>query len=776
MTNHKNSKPALRPLPALLLGALAGFATTAYAQEPQKTSTAVTAATPAAPAKPATPNPASAPKDGEFAGSVTVAAERPTNRIDRQVYDVKSDESASNGSAADALNNVPSVAVDPDGTVTLRGSSNVQILVDGKPSAMFQGEARGAALQSVPAEDLESVEVINNPGAEFGNEGGGGPILNLVMKRSRKPGGFGSATANYGTAGRYNSSVNGSYNEGRWGFQGGASVRHDGRDQTTDTVRDRIDPLTGEVSHSTQNTASSGLNDMGMVHGTVSYNYGDRDTFTGSANYNRRANDSLRAERYLSLDPDGNPLDDYTRTVRGDGDNTSYAWGARWDHKGTLPGESLKTDLRVSSTTADSTSNSAAIYNVGNVRGSPLARQDRGTSNKVIDFTGDYERPLAGGVLKAGYKAAQNRTTDDSLYNYIDPDTFEETTDPMRSNDFRVKETVLAAYATYQMRLNERWGLLAGMRYEHTDVDIDQLTSRISAGNQYSNWIPSAFATYKVSDDTNLRFAYSHRIRRPNGNDLNPYVIYRDEFNVSSGNPQLKPTQTDSFEIGYESRIGKMETNLRGYFRREDDAILERKYFIDETTLLTTRDNLGSNRSGGLEFTVTGKLLPTLTLNTSGNLARSRQTQIDDDGVQTRRNASSLSGRVRLNWQATAMDSFQAAIQAQGKMLTGQGYREPNTTVNLTYTRVVTPALRLIVNATDIFDRNKIQTYTDTPTLREESLRRAAGRIVYVGLRYSFGTTPPGRRDDGERGPGFRGPPPGGFGPGGPGPGGPGGF
>ena len=121
---------------------------------------------PAAKPNTTTATPTSTPaKDAAVVPSVTVAGERPTNRIDRQVYDVKSDVSSTNGTAADALNNVPSVAVDPDGSVTLRGSSNVQILVDGKPSAMLQGENRGAALQAMGADDIESVEVINNPGA-----------------------------------------------------------------------------------------------------------------------------------------------------------------------------------------------------------------------------------------------------------------------------------------------------------------------------------------------------------------------------------------------------------------------------------------------------------------------------------------------------------------------------------------------------------------------------------------------------------------------------------
>jgi outer membrane receptor for ferrienterochelin and colicin len=119
--------------------------------------------------------------------AVNVVAERPTNRIDRQVYDVKSDISSTNGTASDALNNVPSVAVDPDGTVTLRGSSNVQILVDGKPSAMMQGDNRGASLNAMAADDIESVEVINNPGAQFGNEAGGGATANRAASRPSTP-------------------------------------------------------------------------------------------------------------------------------------------------------------------------------------------------------------------------------------------------------------------------------------------------------------------------------------------------------------------------------------------------------------------------------------------------------------------------------------------------------------------------------------------------------------------------------------------------------------
>ena len=193
-------------LSGAILGALACLAQPALAQT---SATPVVVTKPAAPVKKESkPEPAPPPvAETGIEATVTVTGNRPTNRIDRQVYDVKNDVSATNSSAADALNNVPSVAVDPDGTVTLRGSTKVQVYIDGKPSAMMQGDNRGATLNALPAEDIESVEVINNPGAQFGNEGGGGPILNLVMRRNRKPGGFGAVSANAGTAGRYNSAA-----------------------------------------------------------------------------------------------------------------------------------------------------------------------------------------------------------------------------------------------------------------------------------------------------------------------------------------------------------------------------------------------------------------------------------------------------------------------------------------------------------------------------------------------------------------------------------------
>jgi outer membrane receptor protein involved in Fe transport len=753
MTLRRNDSPVR--LSQLISGSvISALACVVQPTLAQTSATPIVTSTPAPPVKkeekPKTPP---APEAGIDA-TVTVSANRPTNRIDRQVYDVTKDVAATNGSAADVLNNVPSVAVDPDGSLTLRGSPNVQVLIDGKPSAMMQGDNRGATLNALPADDIESIEVINNPGAQFGNEAGGGPILNIIMKRTRKPGGFGAINANVGSAGRYNSALSGSYNTGRFGIQGGVNVRHDGRDSVGHADRVRIDPLTGLAARSTQESRSTGLNDAAGFNAALTYNLGDKDTLGATLAYAPRTNDQLSEDRYVNFGQDDIADSDYLRTTRRSGSSKNYAGGARFDHKGERSGELTKLDLRVSSAinASDSAYANAFALRPAGVSDTRSLQGNR-TETRFIDFTGDYERPDDQGFLKLGYKVASHKNVFDIRYTNIDPATQAETTNPLRSNRFELDEGNLALYGSYQLHLNENWGVLAGLRAEYTNIDIVQQTSAMEAVNRYLNYIPSFFVSYKASDKSTIRFSYAHRIRRPNANDLNPFVVYRDELNVSSGNPNLKPTETDSFELGYETRFGTLDTNLRGYYRKDNGLISERKVFISDTVLLTTRDNAGSNQAGGLEFTVSGKLLPKLSINTSGNLAYSEQRILNSlSGVETIRSAKSLSGRARFNYQMSDLDLLQVSLNAQGKALFGQGYRQPNSTANLSFRHALTPALSLVVNVTDMFNSNRIETVTDTELLKETNLRHYDGRVMYFGLSYRLGgIAPPGARRNPDR-------------------------
>jgi outer membrane receptor protein involved in Fe transport len=712
--------------------------------------------------------------------TVNVVAEKPTNRIDRQVYDVKSDISTSNSSAADALNNVPSVQVDPDGSVRLRGNQNVTILVDGKPSALLQGDNRGAALNAMPADFIESIEVVNNPGAEFGNEGGGGPILNLISRRNRRPGGFATVTGNVGTAGRYNTGVSGSYSVGYASIDSFLNYREDGRNSISTTTRERIDPTTGAVSPSTQDSVSRRLNGTLNFNSNFRYNLGEANRLGGSLGYQHGDRDSTTVSHYRDYASDGTLVNDQLRDTRTTGDSTNYNLGAFFDHKFDGDDENLKFDLRISSTKNPSESRSRNTYAVSAFgRPDSLTDQTQDPRTHITDFTGDYTRKIGQGFLTAGFKAIDTKQNFDTLFANIDPITGQQQIDPGLTNAFAVDERLLAAYATYEYRINERWSLKSGLRTERTHLDIQQITSGIDVTNSYTNYMPSAFLSYKLSEDSTLRFAYSHRVQRPNAGDLNPYVVYQSPTDRSSGNPQLKPAHSNSFELGYDTTLHGVKTDLRLFARDEDDVITQRQIVIKDENgqdvVLTTRQNFGENKSQGLEFVFNGKPTAALTLNVSGTLRHAEQTQFAGIGVPGTISGTSLSGRMRINYQLTPDDQLQFMAFGAGKQLWGQGYREPNWFTNATWQHKFTPTLTMVVNVTDPFNTNRNESHTDSDALRQTTVTRFDGRIFYIGFRYQIGgvignNRQQDNRDGGPRQDGnFRGGAGGYGGPGGPG-------
>lgn len=749
-----------------LLAPLAASAQQAPAvQEQAKQEAAKPAPVQAPPAQATAAPPAQTPVES----TVTVSATRTQNRIDRQSYDVKADPATSNDTVADTLNKVPSVAVDADGNVTLRGRSNVQILVDGKPSAMMQGGNAAAVINALPASDLDSVEVINNPGAQFGNEGGGGPIINLVMRRERSPGGWASVNGNVGTEGRYNTSVNGGWTQGRYSLQGGLSRNVQKNESSSENRRERIDPVTGAIAPTLRSSTSENRSENTTANARLTYNLGDKDVIGVAANYTQNMRDSDSNNRYRSANAAGVVDSEYLRISTSDGKNRSYGLSASLDHKGEAPGEKFQMDLRISGSDNDSGSAGRYDYTVRPRGAGALAdRQYNDTETRIVDFTGDYELPGERGVMKIGYKVARNSSAFDNAFFDIDPLTGTERPSTTRTNLFELTDMTYALYGTYQWRVNEKWGVLGGLRAEYADLDMNQVTTGQRASNHYFDAIPSAFVTYGLSDDTTLRLSYAHRIRRPGAGDLNPFVIYRDEQNISSGNPNLQPTNSDSLELGVETKLGKVDTTVRLYARRDSDLISERRFLQANDVLLTTRENAGSSRSGGLEFTFSGRATQQLTLNLSGNVGYSEQTVLGSV-LDDKRSATSIGGRAFVNYQMDATNSFRLFLIGQGKTLFGEGYREPSYWANLNYSRRLTPALTLSVNINDLFDSQKTESFTETDRFREYSIRRNNGRMATIGLNYRFGSFGgPG----GQRRPMMFGGPGGGRGPGGPGPGG----
>nr|WP_229425454.1 outer membrane beta-barrel family protein [Massilia sp. Se16.2.3] len=491
----------------------------------------------------------------------------------------------------------------------------------------------------------------------------------------------------------------------------------------------------------------------------VSYNLGDKDVLAAGANFMSQSTEGVSSERYLGTNTAGLVDSDYLRTGARDGRNRNYGVSARLDHKGDAPNEVMKFDLRLSGARIEGDARYATDYTVRPLRAqAPRSRLDNLSENRIADFTGDYELPGEHGTFRAGYKLARTSNVFDNAYFDIDAPGGAERSNTARTNRFELDETTAALYASYQWRIDRAWSVSGGLRTEYTDVDMFQATTNVRAGNHYLDAIPSAFVTYGWSDDTTIRLNYAKRIRRPGAGDLNPFVVYVDEFNVSSGNPSLQPSDSHSLELGLETKLGKVDTTVRLYGRRETDLISERRIFIADNVLLTTRENAGSSRSGGLEFTLGGKATEKLNISASGNVGHAEQTVLGRQGDATR-SATSITGRARIAYQYNRENNFNLSLNAQGKTLFGEGYRQPSYTADIGYRRSVTPTLSLVVNVSDLFDSQKTEIITETDRLREYSIRRPDGRRVMVALSYRFGGFSAGAgRPGGPGGPGMRDP------------------
>lgn len=681
---------------------------------------------------------------------VNVVSERQTNRIDRQVYDIKNDASTSGASVGDVLNNVPSVNVDPNGTVRLRGSERVTVLVDGKPTAQMQGENRAAAINALPAENYESVQVINNPGAEFGNEAGGGPILNLISRRYTKPGGNGSVASNLGPAGRKNAFATGSYSAGYASVNGSFNYRRDGNESDTDSMRERIDPVTGSVSRLHQSSQRSGLTDF--IQGGVGgrYNYNERDTLTGSLSLNKRGNDARTSEHLSDFGTGSTALSDYLTRRTASGDAINHELVSGWERRFNTDGESLKVDLRHSSN--NSNTDTAALYQpitLPVVAAPVLRNYTQNVENRVrlTDLSSDYSGKVGAGFLTAGGRWQRTRQSSDYRYLFLDTGAL----DTRRSNLFELAQDVTAAYATYEQPLNALWSFKGGMRVEHTELELDQVSTAVQASNRYTNYLPSLFLTYKLDQFTNLRLSYADRISRPSAGDLNPFVNYASEYSISSGNPRLLPVRLHSLELGYETKIkGLMPASLRGYLRHEADVITERRSFVSASTLLTSKVNEGDRSAGGVEFSImamippnmkwNGMALPSIRFMFNGNWGFVEQDRLGLLGpTGEKRRTPSLGLQGGAQWSITPDDTLTFMTFRQGRQLSGEGYRDPFSMVNLALEHKFSPRLSLNVRANDVLRGTDQHYRVDTDILRDRTDVSVHQRRLYVGLRYSFG-------------------------------------
>jgi hypothetical protein len=725
---------ALKVLPALLLSC--------FAAQPLFAQTALPA--PVGAKAPVTSTTSTA-DDG--VATVEVVATRPSNKVDRDVYDLKNDISVSNASAADILNNVPSVTVDQDGNVALRGNQNVQIMVNGKRDAQFQGQNRGDALNAFPAESIESIEVINVPGAEFGNEGGNGPIINLVLKRNRKAGSRATLSANKGTEGRGNAFLNGEHAEGPYSISGNLGVAERVRHVHTESQRQDLDPATGSVKDGQDSVGNRDIRSKALhMSSTFTYNVGARDQVGATASYSNIRNESDSTGTTQRFAADSSPLADYTSRARSRSPAQNFGVGASYDHKSGAPGEDLKFDLRY--TGRNSSADSDVLYDYRLRPASSIANSRRSSDphNRILDLSVDYERNLWDAWhLKTGGKIADSKNSNPTDYLAQDPATGDYVPVASRISDFESNDRNAAVYGILSTKVSTNLSLQGGLRGEYTALDVHQPLLNEEDKYHYMNWLPSFYATRDIGKDGMLQLRAARRIARPNERDLNPNLVYLNDVNARQGNPRLQPVNNDLVEFAYRDRIFGVDSSFVLFKRRESPVIGNRSYALasDPNVIVTSPINFGANDSVGvdLNFNVRQLFLQGLSANLGATLANETRQRIsnfttDTTTVQQKNHRENI--KLRLAYQL-GQEALQLNVNHNGASLNGQGVNSAVTMTNFTWRHNLSRRLSLNLNVYNVFHTGNMESDVENEVLRLHTLNVSQPRIVQVGLRYQWG-------------------------------------
>jgi len=670
---------------------------------------------------------------------VVVKSERSTyvNTIDRKVFNVGKDLTSKTGSVSDLMQNIPSVTVDIDGVVSLRGSSSVMILINGKPSALM-GANRAAVLQQMPASTIERIEVITNPSAKYKPDGTSG-IINIVLKKNKLPGFNGSVTANAGNDNRFNANILGNYNPGKLNIAASYSIRQDDRIRITNDSRTRTDSITGTKSYIRQNLNDHSRPLSNIVTSSADYKINGRNSVGISGSFNYRDFNRNQDNQNQTLDNSMILTKDYDRINRGSQFEKDLEFGATANHSFAKEGHELNFDFVASTSKEQENNHYSNLYRFPSI--------DPSYDNTVIiqadkesQATLEYINPLSETAkLEAGYVFEYQFSDMNFSGEALNPVTHIWEKDIQKTNQFIYSTDIHVLYGTFEKEFG-RFGFLGGFRTEEAIVNTRQVTTNTKINNNYFRLYPSLHLSYKLGGNHELQLNYSHRISRPEGDQLNPFPEYQDPYNLREGNPTLKPADIHSIETGYQYKNKSVTFLSTIYYRYLYNGMTSITKYINDTVLLTTTENLSKSQSLGLELVLTTNINNLVNLNLSTN---TYYNTIDASSLGYSNNKSTVTWSANLSAGVNITKSTVLQITSNyiAKRLTPQGEMMPSFVMNSGFRQEFFKGkAAMIITVSDIFNSLRNNSVINTPELYQSVMRRRSARIIYAGFTYVFGS------------------------------------
>lgn len=731
-------------------------------------------------------------EDSEVLKEVNVTAQKAAMRleVDKKVFDVASQITSVGLSASEALENIPSVEVDQEGNISLRGSSSVTVWINGKAQGLTS-DNRGDILQQMPAESIERIEVITNPSSKYSSEGSAG-IINIILKRDRKPGYYGGVQLNVAKQQRvddlggrvganinYSSGVMEAYANvglGRRVHQGGGLSEREyvDADPSSPTFGQKYGFLNqnnendnkgsnmflrgGLTWHFTSKdeigVSYMGMVDLGKNKNVSDYHYeqgayaGFEDLFT-NAGYKTYERDRVSTSSHKPK------MNNATLSYRHEWKTNHtldaiVSWG-QWMGENTI---GYDQDTRYTTLgTSDRT----------------VQEQQGKMGNSHWDIQMDYVQPIDDrSKFEAGYKATiSHENSPNETWNSYNGSPME--TIPTLYNRFIYDQNLHALYANYQNKIGEKFGYQLGLRAEYWkveteshDYDMEHGTSLLPAGYEHPKpfsksffkVFPSLFLSYQLPHEQELQFNFTRRLARPWGGQMNSFKNISDSTSISFGYPELTPSYSSSMELNYLKTWEEHTVSVSAYFRPSTDVIQNISY-MDKGVRYSTQRNLAKEQSSGIELIGKNKVFKIVSLTTTINgyyyKLEGGEFDILDQGAYHKVNVRSTDD---FSWNASEMMqimlpasiSFQATGRYNAARVFAQGKRKGSYGLDLGLRKsFFDRKLNVSFNARNVLDSRRDKSNTEAPGYMQYSESWRGGRRFMLQLSYSFGNMMPKR-------------------------------
>ena len=688
-------------------------------------------------------------EDTQLLNEVQVVGQRSQMKfeIDRKVFNVDQSLATAGGSASDVLGNIPSVQVDPEGEVSLRGNSSVTVWINGKESGL-SADNRAQILEQLPAESIERVEVITNPSAKYNPEGTAG-IINIVLKKNRKAGYYGSLQAGVDTRGGYNAAGNVNFSSGKFESFVNVGTRVRKSEGEGYTNRQNLDDNGNPVSYLNQLRNDEDTRKPVIFRAGTTYHATDKDHFSFNGFGLLGRGDETDWLNYTSNIPGS-----FTNSLRTSAEKRkmnigNFEIGYKRDFS-----EKSNLDLSASYNLVNITPESSFLQ-VSNYAGgtstSSYQFQENVMKPRKWEFQADYVTEFGEqNKIEAGYKG-EFLTSKSKVSTYSGTSEGNAAFNEGLYNNFTYDQNVNALYATYSKRIN-RFGIQLGLRGEHTRTNTNSLgynqseTDHPAYKDDYFSFYPSAFLSYQLPSNNELQLNYTRRVSRPWGGQLNPFVNLTDSTNISYGNPLLLPQYSNSLELNYIKNWESHTLSASLYYRNTDNVI-QRISYRDGDIMKSTFENIAKTQSAGTELILKNNLFRMIDLTSTLNfyynkldgfsyLPAGATTPVVGEADEDFSWSARIIANVMLPWGV----SLQATGDYNSRELVAQGYRKANHAIDLGLRKsFLDRKLSLTINTRDLLNSRKRETITSGSGFSQESVFARSGRTVGFTLTYNFG-------------------------------------